>query len=66
MEHGQQRHLLGAEERRLMLSRGRHTGFTMIELMVAVTIVAAVVWPRLFPAMARIDRLESLHPAAET
>ena len=32
----------------------------------SVTIVAALVWPRLFPAMARIDRLESLHPAAET
>jgi MFS family permease len=28
------------------------------------TIVAALVWPRLFPEMARIDRLESLHPAA--
>ena len=27
------------------------------------TIVAALVWSRLFPAMARIDRLESLHPA---
>ena len=32
----------------------------------ALTIVAALVWPRLFPHMARIDRLESLHPAAET
>jgi hypothetical protein len=30
------------------------------------TIVAALVWPRLYPAMARIDRLESLHPAAGT
>jgi hypothetical protein len=29
----------------------------------AVTIGAALVWPRLFPAMARIDRLESLAPA---
>jgi MFS family permease len=27
------------------------------------TVVAALVWPRLFPAMARIDRLESLKPA---
>ena len=27
------------------------------------TIAAALVWPRLFPDMARIDRLESLHPA---
>ena len=30
------------------------------------TVVAALVWPRLYPAMARIDRLESLHPAPET
>ena len=30
----------------------------------SVTVVAALLWPRLFPAMARIDRLESLHPAA--
>jgi MFS family permease len=29
----------------------------------SLTIVAALVWPRLFPAMARIDRLESLHAA---
>ncbi len=28
------------------------------------TIVSALIWPRLFPAIARIDRLESLHPAA--
>ena len=27
----------------------------------SLTIVAALVWPRLFPAMAQIDRLESLH-----
>ena len=27
------------------------------------TIAAALLWPRLFPPMARIDRLESLHPA---
>jgi MFS family permease len=30
------------------------------------TIAAALVWPRLFPQIARIDRLESLHPAAGT
>jgi len=30
----------------------------------SLTIAAALVWPRLFPEMARIDRLESLHPAA--
>jgi hypothetical protein len=30
------------------------------------TVVAALVWPRLYPAMARIDRLESLRPAPET
>ncbi|MBW3593128.1 MAG: MFS transporter, partial [Actinobacteria bacterium] len=29
----------------------------------AVTIAAALLWPRLFPQMARIDRLESLRPA---
>ena len=27
------------------------------------TIAAALLWPRFFPQMARIDRLESLHPA---
>jgi MFS family permease len=32
----------------------------------SLTILAALLWPRLFPQMARIDRLESLHPAAET
>ena len=32
----------------------------------SLTIVAALVWPRLFPEMARIDRLESLHPAGGT
>jgi len=32
----------------------------------SITIVAALVWPRLFPQMARIDRLESLHPAGGT
>ena len=32
----------------------------------SLTIVAALVWPRLFPQMARIDRLESLHPAGGT
>ena len=30
------------------------------------TIAAALIWPRLFPEMARIDRLESLHPAGGT
>lgn len=30
------------------------------------TIVAALLWPRLFPQMARIDRLESLHPTGGT
>ena len=30
----------------------------------SLTILCALVWPRLFPQMARIDRLESLHPAA--
>jgi hypothetical protein len=29
----------------------------------SLTIAAAFLWPRLFPQMARIDRLESLHPA---
>ena len=28
------------------------------------TIVSALIWPRLFPAIAKIDRLESLHPTA--
>ncbi|MDQ3065737.1 MAG: MFS transporter [Actinomycetota bacterium] len=32
----------------------------------SVTIVCALIWPRLFPQMARIDRLESLHPAGGT
>ena len=32
----------------------------------SLTILAALVWPRLFPEMARIDRLESLHPAGGT
>ena len=32
----------------------------------SITIVAALVWPRLFPQMARIDRLESVHPAGGT
>jgi MFS family permease len=31
----------------------------------SLTIAAALVWPRLFPGMARIDRLESLLPARE-
>jgi MFS family permease len=30
----------------------------------SLTIAAALLWPRLFPAMARIDRLESLHAGA--
>ena len=30
------------------------------------TIAAALLWPRLFPEMARIDRLESLHPQGGT
>src|SRR3990170_5251351 len=30
----------------------------------SLTIAAALVWPKLFPQMARIDRLESLHPTA--
>jgi hypothetical protein len=29
----------------------------------SLTIAAALIWPRLFPEMARIDRLESLQPA---
>jgi MFS family permease len=29
----------------------------------SLTVLAALAWPRLFPAMARIDRLEALHPA---
>lgn len=29
----------------------------------AITIIAALLWPRLFPQMARIDRLDSLQPA---
>jgi MFS family permease len=32
----------------------------------SLTILAALVWPRLFPQMARIDRLEQLRPAPET
>ncbi|MEJ7568879.1 MAG: MFS transporter [Gaiellaceae bacterium] len=32
----------------------------------ALTILAALLWPRLFPEIARIDRLESLHPAGGT
>ena len=32
----------------------------------SLTIAAALLWPRLFPRMARIDRLESLHPAGGT
>jgi MFS family permease len=32
----------------------------------SLTIAAALFWPRLFPEMARIDRLESLHPAGGT
>jgi MFS family permease len=32
----------------------------------SLTILCALVWPRLFPQMARIDRLESLHPAGGT
>jgi transmembrane secretion effector len=30
----------------------------------SLTILCALAWPRLFPKMARIDRLESLHPVA--
>jgi hypothetical protein len=29
------------------------------------TIAVALVWTRLFPALARVDRLESLRPAVE-
>jgi MFS family permease len=32
----------------------------------SLTVAAALIWPRLFPAMARIDRLESLQPAGES
>ncbi len=32
----------------------------------SITIAAALIWPRLFPEMARIDRLEQLRPAPET
>jgi hypothetical protein len=32
----------------------------------SLTIAAALLWPRLFPGMARIDRLESLLPAGRT
>ena len=32
----------------------------------SITIAAALIWPRLFPDMARIDRLEQLSPAPET
>jgi hypothetical protein len=32
----------------------------------SLTIAAALLWPRLFPAMARVDRLEHVHPAAGT
>jgi MFS family permease len=32
----------------------------------AITILCALLWPRLFPDMARIDRLESLHAGAGT
>jgi MFS family permease len=32
----------------------------------SITIVAALIWPRLFPEMARIDRLEQLRPQPET
>ena len=32
----------------------------------SLTILCALVWPKLFPQMARIDRLESLHPAGGT
>ena len=30
----------------------------------ALTIVLALVWPRLFPALAKVDRLEDVSPAA--
>ena len=32
----------------------------------SLTMLAALAWPRLYPAMARIDRLESLHPSGGT
>ncbi len=32
----------------------------------SLTMLAALLWPRFFPQMARIDRLESLHPAGGT
>ncbi len=32
----------------------------------SITIAAALIWPRLFPEMAKIDRLEQLRPAPET
>ena len=32
----------------------------------SLTVLAALLWPRFFPQMARIDRLESLHPAGGT
>jgi MFS family permease len=32
----------------------------------SLTIVCALVWPKLFPQVAKIDRLESLHPAGGT
>jgi hypothetical protein len=32
----------------------------------SLTILCALAWPRLFPKMARIDRLESLLPAGGT
>jgi hypothetical protein len=32
----------------------------------SLTVLAALFWPRLFPQMARIDRLESLQPAVAT
>jgi hypothetical protein len=32
----------------------------------AITILCALLWPRLFPDMARIDRLESLHATGGT
>jgi hypothetical protein len=31
----------------------------------ALTIALALVWPKVFPPLARIDRLESLQPRAE-
>jgi hypothetical protein len=32
----------------------------------SITVLAALLWPRFFPQMAQIDRLESLHPAGGT